>query len=212
MPQTSGPRSAKSPSKYLIFQLTFSTRKETTSEHYFFRTIPKSPYSYLNKPDGADVGKYSPLFTLTKPRSKLVTKELFIDNRDPANRTLVIKPETKYPECTLNGTIYCDVVIRNQIRSNYNSPEGKKGKVEFKTPGGRLVDAEEYRRPSEIITQASLPVHNEQEDSSVKTEDRIARLANTDQRLNPRLNRHLFSSMDSPMSKIRAFESQITRD
>lgn len=163
--------------------------------------MPKNPYTYINKPDGAEVGKYSPIYTLTKPRSKGVTKDLFLDNRDPKNITLPVQPEVKYPDCTLNGSIYCNLGVRTQVRV---SPDGKRSKFDFRTPAPKLLEGEEL--------QNTLPAPNEQEESSVKTEERLARLAFSEQRKEPKQQRNLFASLDSPLGKIRAFESQINRD
>lgn len=46
---------------------------------HFFRSIPFSPYAYMNSPDGADVGKYNPNYRVIDPKVKTVTREKFMD-------------------------------------------------------------------------------------------------------------------------------------
>jgi hypothetical protein len=50
---------------------------------YFFRTLPKQPYAYEYRTDGAAVGKYNPKTDYITPQVKQVTREKFLDMRDP---------------------------------------------------------------------------------------------------------------------------------
>jgi hypothetical protein len=45
-----------------------------------------------------------------------VTKEKFLDMRDPENRAEVYIKETKYPRCTNNGTRKCSLAARAALR------------------------------------------------------------------------------------------------
>ena len=47
---------------------------------------------------------------------KQVTREKFLDMRDPENRAEVFIKETKYPRCTNNGTRKCSLAARTAIR------------------------------------------------------------------------------------------------
>jgi len=79
-------------------------------------SVSKDPYTYIPLRDGAPVGKYNPLFSYITPNSKHLTREKFLDMRDPSNRTDGLIPPVKYPVCTFNGSNYCSVQIRKDIR------------------------------------------------------------------------------------------------
>ena len=50
---------------------------------HFFRSLPKQPYAYNIYPDGAPVGKYNAKLDYVQPKVKTVTREKFMDTREP---------------------------------------------------------------------------------------------------------------------------------
>jgi hypothetical protein len=74
--------------------------------------------------------------------------------RDPLNKTTPLRPRTKYPGCTLDGTTYCDVKMRNKLRGNVsNLPEKvlKHIKPEYLGPRPKAAAEEEKRSSDPIV-------------------------------------------------------------
>lgn len=85
---------------------------------HFFRSLPKQPYAYNIYPDGAPVGKYNAKLDYVQAKVKSVTREKFMDVREPQNHTSPIIVETKYPACTNNGTSQCNLRLRIEHRGD----------------------------------------------------------------------------------------------
>jgi hypothetical protein len=78
---------------------------------FIFKTVPRDPYSYVFKGDGAAVGQYNPVMEVNRPTAPRIPKDHFEEYHHP-----VIKPETRYPRCTDNGHIHCSLDTRRNNR------------------------------------------------------------------------------------------------
>ena len=84
-----------------------TANQSTKQESHFFLAAPKDPYTYVKIMDGVDPGLYHPSKQYVHPDVKQVTREKFLDMR--VHKQPVIVPETKYPDCTYNGSSLCNL-------------------------------------------------------------------------------------------------------
>jgi hypothetical protein len=64
---------------FIIFLLFCRDMEPQVGMDHFFRSLPFQPYAYTLYPDGTEVGKYTPNYTMVRPQVKQVTKEKFMN-------------------------------------------------------------------------------------------------------------------------------------
>lgn len=154
-----------------------------------FKTVPKYPYSYQFKGEGAAVGTYHPNLNANHPIAPRVPIDHFVEKHHP-----VIIPDTKYPKCTQNGNMYCSLKSRKQHKSN-------RLKSRLVTTQVKL---DETSKLSKKNTNKTLDTERSAE-SKVETH----RTAKIEDDIEPQM-RHVFS--EANLDKIRNFKLMLSRD
>jgi hypothetical protein len=108
---------------------------------------------------------------------KQVTREKFLDMREPENRTDALAKETKYPSCTSGGAKRCSLLSRQVLRgTKTNLTESTIKRLHPKTAKGPAPSAKKIEDKlasgiADLMQQAAGPASTKAKGAGGKQQD-----------------------------------------